>query len=82
MAGTTRSSWSSTSTCTRPWEDPEWKFVPSREELRGTWLNLRVFKDQLAAVPTNALLLSRDDREFYEIAAEDEGNVLAIRSIP
>ncbi len=33
-------------------------FTPSREELRGAWLNLRIFKDQLAGVPSDALLLS------------------------
>jgi hypothetical protein len=42
-------------------------FTPSREELRGAWLNLRIFKDQLASVPSDALLLSRDDREFFRI---------------
>ncbi|MDO9410097.1 NERD domain-containing protein kinase family protein [Patulibacter sp.] len=45
-------------------------FVPSRAEMQGAWLNLRVFKDQLAALPTNALLLSRDDREFFRVVRE------------
>ena len=56
-------------------------FVPSREELRGTWLNLRVFKDQLAALPTDTLLLSRDDREFLEIRAEEAGEILEMGPI-
>jgi hypothetical protein len=49
-------------------------FTPSREELRGAWLNLRIFKDQLAGVPSDRLLLSRDDREFFSLS-RDNGSV-------
>ncbi len=45
-------------------------FTPSREDLRGTWLNLRVFKERLASLPMESLLLSKDDREFYRISRE------------
>lgn len=46
-------------------------FTPSREELRGAWLNLRIFKDQLASLPSDALLLSRDDRHFFNVRRVD-----------
>jgi serine/threonine protein kinase len=42
-------------------------FTPSREELRGAWLNLRIFKDQLASIPADSLLLGVDDRTFHTI---------------
>jgi hypothetical protein len=42
-------------------------FRPSREELRGAWLNLRVFKEQLGAMLTDSLLLSHGERRFYRI---------------
>ena len=42
-------------------------FTPSREELRGAWLNLRIFKDQLASVPSDSVLLSRDDRHLFKV---------------
>jgi serine/threonine protein kinase len=45
-------------------------FTPSREDLRGTWLNLRVFKERLASIPRDSILLSKDDREFYRIAGD------------
>jgi hypothetical protein len=43
-------------------------FTPSREELRGAWLNLRIFKDQLASIPADSLLLGVNDRAFHTIA--------------
>ena len=42
--------------------------TPSREELRGTWLNLRVFKERLASLPADSLLLSRDGSPFYRVS--------------
>ena len=50
-------------------------FTPSREELRGAWLNLRIFKDQLAAFGADTLLLTLDDRRFFRVAADDTGAV-------
>jgi hypothetical protein len=32
-------------------------FTPSREELRGEWLNLRLFKEQIARLPSERLIL-------------------------
>lgn len=50
-------------------------FTPSREELRGAWLNLRIFKEQLATFGADTLLLTRDDRGVYRIAKGPEGAV-------
>jgi serine/threonine protein kinase len=56
-------------------------FVPSREELRGAWLNLRVFKDLLARVPTDTLLLSLDDQTFFQISRADDGGELILDAL-
>jgi serine/threonine protein kinase len=42
-------------------------FTPSKEERRGAWLNLRIFKDQLASIPSDSLLLGTDDRVFHRV---------------
>ena len=49
--------------------------TPSREELRGTWLNLRVFKERLASLPADSLLLSRDGSSFFRVARTDRATV-------
>jgi serine/threonine protein kinase len=43
-------------------------FTPSREELRGAWLNLRIFKGHLASMPAESLLLLHDDGTTSRIA--------------
>jgi hypothetical protein len=53
-------------------------FTPSREELRGAWLNLRIFKDQLATLPSDTLLLSRDDREFFSVRRVPSAAAVAV----
>jgi serine/threonine protein kinase len=50
-------------------------FTPSREELRGAWLNLRIFKDQLAAFGAETLLLTLDDERFFRIRTSVEGAI-------
>jgi hypothetical protein len=35
--------------------------------MQGAWLNLRVFKEQLGAMPADELLLTRGERQFYRI---------------
>ena len=49
--------------------------TPSREELRGTWLNLRVFKERLASLPSDSLLLSGDGSSFYRVERTDPSTV-------
>jgi hypothetical protein len=51
-------------------------FTPSREELRGAWLNLRIFKDHLATFGVDSLLLSRDDDQWFSITKDDDGAVV------
>jgi hypothetical protein len=55
-------------------------FTPSREELRGTWLNLRIFKDQVARLGTDELLLSRDDRTFHHVRRSQDGRQISVTS--
>jgi serine/threonine protein kinase len=43
-------------------------YTPSREELRGAWLNLRLFKERLASLPADSLVLTNDDRSFHRVA--------------
>ena len=51
-------------------------FTPSREELRGAWLNLRIFKEHLATFGADSLLLTRDDREYFKISKNHDGAVV------
>jgi serine/threonine protein kinase len=51
-------------------------FTPSREEMRGAWLNLRIFKEHLATFGADSLLLTRDDRRYFKISREQDGAVL------
>ncbi|MCC6613390.1 MAG: protein kinase [Anaerolineae bacterium] len=42
-------------------------FVPSQDDLSGVFVNLTIFKNALAHLPFRQLLLTRDDRNFYQI---------------
>jgi serine/threonine protein kinase len=50
-------------------------FTPSREEQRGAWLNLRIFKERLATFGADELLLTRDDAVYFCIAKDEDGAV-------
>lgn len=56
-------------------------FTPSREELRGAWLNLRIFKDQIARLRTDSLLLSRDDRTFHRVVRTPDAGVIEMQEV-
>ena len=56
-------------------------FTPSREELRGTWLNLRIFKDQVARLRTEELLLSSDDRTFHHVRRSPDGRQIDVSTL-
>lgn len=43
-------------------------FTPSRAELRGAWLNLRIFKDAVARMPSDSLVVTSDDKRFHQIS--------------
>lgn len=53
--------------------------TPSREELRSTWLNLRVFKERIARIPADTLLLSRDDSSFHRVTRK--GGELEVEAV-
>jgi hypothetical protein len=57
-------------------------FTPSREELRGTWLNLRIFKEQVASLRSDELLLSRDDRMFHHVRRSRDAHQIEVISYP
>lgn len=51
-------------------------FTPSREELRGAWLNLRIFKEHLASMPSDSLLLIRSEGSAFRISrSADRGAI-------
>jgi serine/threonine protein kinase len=56
-------------------------FTPSREELRGAWLNLRIFKEQLASAPSDSLLLSRDDRRFFRVTRVSGEHAIDVEAV-
>ena len=56
-------------------------FTPSREELRGAWLNLQIFKDQLASLATDSLLLSKDDRIFHRVHRSRSGRSVRVEAV-
>jgi hypothetical protein len=56
-------------------------FTPSREELRGAWLNLRIFKEHLASMPSESLLLIRGGGDAYRIARVTEGGAIQVHRV-
>ena len=47
-------------------------FTPSREEMRGAWLNLKIFKERLAALNTRSLLMVGADRRYTEVSRKGD----------
>jgi serine/threonine protein kinase len=56
-------------------------FTPSREELRGAWLNLRIFKEHLASMPSDSLLLLRTDGDAYRIARSSDRTAIVTHKV-
>lgn len=42
-------------------------YVPTAYELRGAFINLTIFKNQLTGLPCNELLISSDNERFYHL---------------
>lgn len=42
-------------------------YVPSPDDISGIFINLLTFKNALAHLPYNRVLLTRDDRRYYEL---------------
>jgi serine/threonine protein kinase len=62
-------------------------FTPSLDDIQGFFINLVVFKNALAHLPYRHALLTRNDRQFYELHLNENAEVtlrpwLAERSTP
>jgi serine/threonine protein kinase len=53
-------------------------YIPSPDDQNGIFINLMIFKNALAHLPYDHVLLTRDDKTFYEIDQE-EFTVLNLR---
>ncbi len=42
-------------------------FTPSLDDIQGFFINLVVFKNALAHLPYRRAILTRNDRQFYEV---------------
>jgi hypothetical protein len=42
-------------------------YTPSLNELRGSYINLLIFKRQLASTDYDEVLLTEDEQEFYRV---------------
>ncbi len=51
-------------------------FKPSLDDIQGFFINLVVFKNVLAHLPYRHAILTRNDRQFYEVRLEDDSNVI------
>jgi hypothetical protein len=52
-------------------------FIPSREDLRGSWLSLATFKERLASIPSREILLRSSTGRQTRIHATSDGIVRA-----
>jgi len=46
-------------------------YVPSPDDISGIFIHLSTFKNALAHLPYNRVLLTRDDKRYYELIQED-----------
>jgi hypothetical protein len=54
---------------------------PSPDDAEGVFVNLTIFKNALAHLPYRAALLTRDNRQFYEVSLVAPGRV-RLRGLP
>ena len=50
-------------------------YVPSADDASGIFINLLIFKNALAHLPFNRVLLTRDDKHYYELTQVDQANL-------
>jgi hypothetical protein len=50
-------------------------FTPSLDDIQGFFINFVVFKNALAHLPYRQVVLTRDDRQFYELSLGDRAVV-------
>lgn len=53
-------------------------FMPSLDDIQGFFINLVVFKNALAHLPYRHAVLTRNDRQFYEVCLDDRA-VIALQ---
>ena len=53
-------------------------FTPSLDDIQGFFINLVVFKNALAHLPYRHAILTRNDRQFYEVRLDDRA-VIALQ---
>ena len=52
-------------------------FTPSREDLRGSWLSLQTFKEQVASMPSRELLIQASAGTMTSVRVADDGRIVA-----
>ena len=52
-------------------------YLPSRDDLRGSWLSLQTFKEQVASMPSRQLLIQPLSGEMTRVEIDDEGRIVA-----
>jgi hypothetical protein len=53
-------------------------FMPSPDDISGFFINLVIFKNALAHLPYRKVLLTRDNKQFYELS-QDDTTVITLR---
>jgi hypothetical protein len=52
-------------------------YIPSREDLRGSWLSLQTFKEQVASMPSRQLLIQPRTGAMTRVEVDGAGRILA-----
>ena len=50
-------------------------YIPSQDDISGIFINLLTFKNALAHLPYNRVLLTRDDKRYYELTQLDQARL-------
>ena len=50
-------------------------YIPSPDDISGIFINLLTFKNALAHLPYNRVLLTRDDKRYYELTQVDQAKL-------
>ena len=50
-------------------------YIPSPDDISGIFINLLTFKNALAHLPYTRVLLTRDDKRYYELTQLDQARL-------
>jgi len=50
-------------------------YIPSPDDISGIFINLLTFKNALAHLPYTRVLLTRDDKRYYELTQQDQARL-------